>query len=182
MVTKTRMTLAEFLALPEEKPYLEFVDGEVVQKAMPTESHGVLVAELIRLLGNHLREARAGRVATEVRHVSRALDWVFLPDVSVTLGDRQPSQSSEPVDVTPDFAIEVLSPDDRPGRLFERVDLYLRSGVKLLWLVDPETKSIMVYRPGDPQVAVRSGTLRAEPVLPGFSLDVGELFAELSEE
>jgi len=182
MVTRTRMTLAEFLALPEEKPYLEFIDGEVVPKAMPTEIHGALVAELVRQLGNHLREDRSGRVVTEVRHVSAPHGWVFIPDVSVTLADRRSNLRSDPVEVVPDFAIEVLSPDDRAGRLFERVDLYLQAGVQLLWFVDPETRSIMVYRPGRAQEVVRSGTLTAEPVLPGFSLGVAELFAAVEDE
>jgi Uma2 family endonuclease len=182
MVTRTQMTLEEFLALPEEKPYLEFVDGEVVQKAMPTEIHGALVAEVVRLLGNYLHDTREGRVVTEVRHLSAEDGWIFLPDISMTVNERRPSKGTDPVEVVPDFAIEVLSPEDRPGRILDRIDLYMRAGVRLLWIVDPEGKSITVHRRDERLRVVREGTLSAEPVLAGFTLDVPALFTTVASD
>jgi Uma2 family endonuclease len=60
--------------------------------------------------------------------------------------DRK-QRSRGPVEVPPDFAIEVLSPGDYPGRVLEKADFYMRSGTELLWIVDPELESVTVYGP-----------------------------------
>ena len=61
MATTPRVSIDEFLAMPETEPPSELVDGEILQKAMPNEDHGSLVAELIRLIGNYLRASGEGR-------------------------------------------------------------------------------------------------------------------------
>jgi Uma2 family endonuclease len=179
----TRMTFDEFLALPETKPYREFVRGEVFEKPMPNSAHGVLVFELNRLLGNYLAEHREGRGSTEVRHADRGEDRVYLPDISVTQGLRLPPRgSTAPVEKAPEFAIEVLSPDDRATRILDKADFYMRSGVKLLWLVDPENESVTVYRPGEqPVMRHAPATIDAQPVLSDFHHDIGRLFAVLAD-
>jgi Uma2 family endonuclease len=142
------MTLAEFLALPEEKPYLEFINGEVVQKPLPTEPHGTLTSELIGELRDYLKVSGKGRVRNEVRHLYDGAEEerVYLPGVHVTLNSS------------------------RRGRAGQNP-------------VRPETETITVYRPGAPLQVARTGAiLDARPVLRDFSLDVGKLFAVVSEE
>ncbi|MEO9254890.1 MAG: Uma2 family endonuclease [Tepidiformaceae bacterium] len=186
MVTKTRVSLEEFLAMPETEPPSELIDGEVVQKISPNFYHGTLTSELITQFKIYLRQTREGVVVNEVRHVVRAEERVFLPDINVTLAGRIPkdraSRLQGPLALTPDFAIEVISPGDNPGRLFERADFYMRTGTSLLWFVDPETESITVYRPGQAPTIHRAGdTIDAHPVLRDFHLDVAGLFATLHE-
>ncbi|HKS92441.1 MAG TPA: Uma2 family endonuclease [Tepidiformaceae bacterium] len=184
MATTTRVSIDEFLAMPETEPPSELIDGEIVQKPMPNEDHGSLVAELIRLLGNYLHASGEGRVLTEVRHADRAEEWVYLPDIYVALGNRTtPRGSRGPVETIVDFAIEVLSPDDRLSRVLRRIDLYLRSGTRILWLVDPENRSITVYRRSEQPVShYAPEVIDARPVLSGFELDLAELFAILPDE
>jgi Uma2 family endonuclease len=87
------------------------------------------------------------------------------------------------VAVNPDFAIEVVSPGDYPGRIFERADFYMRAGTGLLWFVDPETESITAYRPGQaPTVHRAPAVIGALPVLRDFHLDVASLFATLHDD
>lgn len=180
MVTTTRMTLDEFLALPETKPYREYIHGEVYEKPMPNREHAELCAELIALLRNYLVDSKEGRVYTELRHIERQQDWVYLPDINVTLAGRLGPFAAGPEEIPPDFAIEVLSPDDRYTRIAERVDYYMRSGVRLLWLVDPEARSIAVYRRGEaPSLHRTTETIDAKPVLRDFNLDLAALFAVL---
>lgn len=185
MVTKTRVSLSEYLALKECKPYLELIDGEVVQKSMPGLSHSTLVSELIMELGIYLRASGEARVETELRHIQRADEWVFMPDISVTLKScisGTPAESHGLVEVLPDFAIEVLSPDDQPGRVSQRIAHYMGSGVRLLWVVDPEDERVTVWEPGKtPSDLAAPTVLSAAPVLPGFELDLAALFARLHE-
>lgn len=84
MVTKTRMSLADFLALKECKPYLELIDGEVVPKSMAGRKHSRIVTRLLFLLVGYLDASLEGTADTELRHLERAEEWVFLPDISVT--------------------------------------------------------------------------------------------------
>jgi Uma2 family endonuclease len=181
MTTPTRVTVEEFLAMEETKPYLELINGEVVPKAMPTAKHSAAVREILYWLTAFLKTHRIARVDTELRHRDENQDWVFLPDICVTRLDRWPADDSGAIAVAPDIAVEVLSPDDRPGRLNERVDYYTSAGTKLVWVVDPELQSVTVYRPSAaPEFFRATGMLSAEPVLPGFALDLADLFREIS--
>ena len=184
MVLKTRTSLAEFLALPETKPYLELMDGEVIEKAMPNRIHGTLVAVLLQLLRNYLDASREARVHTEVRHLEDDEEWVFLPDVSVTLRGRTGPAigSAGPEQVLPDLAIEVLSPEDRPGRLQRRIAHYMRSGVSILWVIDPLDEKLTVWRPGElPLDYAAPQKVSAAPILATFELDLQQLFDALRD-
>lgn len=158
------------------------MDGEVIEKPMPGRKHGTLVGFLLQVLRNYLDSSQEARVETEVRHLEGDEDWVFLPDVSVTLRTRSgpASEAEDPVEVMPDLAIEVLSPDDRPGRLQRRIAHYMRSGVPLLWVIDPENESVTVWRPNSaPEVHEGPAKLSAAPVLANFELDLAQLFDSL---
>ena len=185
MVTKPRVSLAEYLAMEESKPYLELIDGDVVQKSMPGLKHSTMVVELITELRIYLRVSGEARVETELRHIERKAEWVFLPDISVTLKSRitgTPAETSGLVDVLPDFAIEVLSPDDQPGRITQRIAHYMGSGVSLLWVVDPEAERVTVWQPGQaPRDLAAPTILSAAPVLASFEVDLSALFARLHE-
>ena len=185
MISRTRVSLEEFISQPETRPYRELWDGEVVEKAMPSRPHSTLVRELLTELTLHLRANPIASADTELRHAEVESEWVFLPDVSVTLHSRRPGPPSEakgPERVLPDFAIEVLSPDDRPGQLARRIASYMSAGVTLLWVVDPEDEQITVWERGaEPRLVAPGETLSAAPVLPGFSIDVERLFATLHE-
>lgn len=185
MVTKTRVSLADYLALEECKPYLELIDGEVVQKSMAGLKHSRMVGRLMYLLIGYLDRTGEGFADTELRHLERAEEWAFLPDVSVTLKVRLPTPSTQipdPIEVLPDLAIEVLSPDDQPGRVSQKIAHYMASGVRLLWVVDPEAERVTVWEPGKaPRDLAAPAILSAVPVLAGFELDLAALFARLHE-
>lgn len=179
MVAKTRLTLEEFLALPETEPPCEYVDGEVRQKVSPNAHHAALAGELSRLIGNYLAETGLGRVFTELRHYSSTLNRAYLPDVSVILAPRVEQAFRERVvGWPPDIAIEILSPDDRAVAIVDKVEMYRALEVPITLLVDPDERTIREYRPGQPAHTYRQGdTLDFGPVLSGFVLDVAALFA-----
>jgi Uma2 family endonuclease len=184
VATKTRPTLDEFLARPETEPPSEFVCGEVVQKMAPSWYHSRLAARLAQLLGNYLDETGEGFVSAESRHAHRGEQRAYLPDVEVILAQRLPADREAllrgPIEIPPDFAIEILSPDDSTGRVLDKVDFYLRTGVQLVWLVDPELETVTVYRPGEqPSTERAPAALDATPVLRGFTLDLDAFFATL---
>ena len=183
MVTLVRTSLAEYLAMEETKPYNELIDGEVIQKTMPSPDHSASVIELTFQFSAYLRETREARVDTEMRHADRREERGYLPDISVTLRSRFPKgQRRGAVEIHPDIAIEVLSPDDRPGRVMEKVQFYLRAGVPITWVVDPEGEAIVEYRPGrEPVRYTAPFVIDVQPVLRAFTLDVGRFFRTIHE-
>ena len=173
-----RLTLDEFLAMPETKPYREFVRGQIVEKATVTPPHSALVRELIVELGIYLRETGEARVDTELRHADAHEERSYLPDVSVTRLSRFPKgQRERPGEVAPDLAIEVLSPTDEAGNVVDKVNFYLRAGVELIWVVDPKREAITVYQRGAAPAELRApAILDARPVLTNLAIDLSALF------
>jgi Uma2 family endonuclease len=98
-------------------------------------------------------------------------DTVRGPDVSFVSHARIP-RGRLPVAFipgAPDLAVEILSPDDRPAEVADRVADYLEAGTKLVWVCDPARRAVTVHRPGLPPETVSSdGWLDGGEVLPGF--------------
>ncbi|MFN0096944.1 MAG: Uma2 family endonuclease [Dehalococcoidia bacterium] len=181
----TRLTLEEFLRRPETEPASEFVCGEVIPKPMPNAFHGAIVMYLGHLLLSHILPRKLGWVLTETRHADSAENRSYLPDVSVLL--RRPGGPSSlvlgPLWFPPDLAVEVSSPDDRPTRIADKLAFYLRAGVPLVWIIDPEERSLVAYRPGQqPEYFRHEGSVSGDPVLPGLILDLAGLFSVLEAE
>jgi Uma2 family endonuclease len=163
----TRLSVDEFLAMEETKPYRELINGEVIEKAMPPQSHSDAVLDAAFAVRQAVSEA-GGHLFTELRCLYLSEDRVFLPDLCVFADDNLPLQGQNPVESVPDFVIEVLSSEDRASRVNEKISFYLRAGVRLLW---------GLHRPGSPPLdAGRGEDLSAEPVLGGFSAPVDDLF------
>jgi Uma2 family endonuclease len=156
-VPGTRMTRQEYLALPEEPPYLEYRNGEVVAKAMPGPDHSALVTNLLTYLRTFTRERDDVWVDTELRHYNEAEDRYFLPDVLVTRRSRRPDRWIRPVLVMPDIAVEVVSPDDSLGDVLEKTGFHLRNGVEVVWIVDQESEQVSVFRRGEHPLTLSEG-------------------------
>src|SRR5439155_9247241 len=80
-------------------------------------------------------------------------------------------------EVPPVLAVEVLSPDDRADRVLRKITDYLRNGVALVWLVDPEMRAVTVYPAGNgPRLVEEGGELDGGDVLPGLRCRVADFF------
>lgn len=101
---------------------------------------------------------------------------------SVLLRERIPSTgiSRTFVDGAPDLAVKIVSPGDTAAEVADKVRDYLTHGVRLVWVVEPKTQTVTVYRPnGTAQLlqAAAGHTVDGETVIPGFAVSVQELFA-----
>jgi len=77
----------------------------------------------------------------------------------------------------PDLAVEVLSPDDRMGRILAKVRQWLDAGCDTVWVIDPDKRTVSVHRKGEePRVLGESEVLSGGDLLPGFALSVAEVF------
>jgi Uma2 family endonuclease len=79
-------------------------------------------------------------------------------------------------DLAPDLAVEVLSPDDRPRAILDKVGEYLQAGVRMVWVVDPRAARAVVYRSlTDVREVADADSLDGEDVLPGFRCGLDEI-------
>jgi Uma2 family endonuclease len=79
--------------------------------------------------------------------------------------------------VCPDFFVEVLSPSDSLKATLEKMEEFMANGAKLGWFINPRNKQVRVYRLGqEVEVLECPATLRGDPELPGFVLDLDSVW------
>jgi Uma2 family endonuclease len=187
-----RFTVADLLAIPEERRRHEIIDGSLVEKEAATGRHGGAQVRLSRVLGPYDRRRRMdGRspggwwFATEAE-VQLAPDDVYRPDVAGWRRERLPElPSTVPILVRPDWVCEILSSNKR-NDLVKKKRGYHRSGVPHYWIVDPAEETLSVNRwTADGYLEVlaadRTDSVRAEP-FSEIELRVAVLFGEDADE
>jgi Uma2 family endonuclease len=178
-VTPQRMSLAEFLKLPEVKPARELRNGVVSQKVPPKLSYAVVQVWFASQVDRFALPRKLARAASECRIVLD--EETYVPDVIVFRWDRIPEdetgQVPEDVYVAPDLALEILSPGQTVQSALERCRELVAHGVSVVILADPRRQTVRVIR-----VSGESGLLRGDDaidltdVLPGFEMSVNGLF------
>lgn len=177
----TAEEFCEFAQRPEnDNAWLELDRGQVIELDPPTRVMSILTANFSVLIGKHAEEigtcyAVCGDCGVILR---RDPDTVRGSDVAVYDDfDSSKDKSLRYDDVAPLLAVELLSPNERPMRIMRKVADYLAAGTKIVWMVDPETRTAIVYRADRiPQVVEAEGTLDGEEVLPGFRRNLGNFF------
>lgn len=163
----------------------ELVDGVLVEKAMGFRESFLAIA-LGAILWGFVKPRRLGVVTGEAGMMRLASGLVRIPDVAFVSWERFPDRRlpTEPIpDLAPDLAVEVLSPSNTPREMARKRQEYFAAGVRLVWLVDPATRTVGVYTaPESPTQLREHDTLDGGVVLPGFTLPLQELFAELDRQ
>lgn len=173
------------IVLPETKPETEWVRGRPLAKVSPTYSHGLLQSLVVEALRNWASQGRHGRVATEWRfrvappgEMARPL----VPDVAylafAAVAADAPAAAIEVPLGAPTVAVEILSPDDRSADVSDKIATYLRAGTALVLVFDSRAQTLAAYD-GATRLFRRDERFE-HPVLPGFSLDLAALFAQLT--
>ena len=143
--------------------------------------HGGVIGDLSAMVWNFARSHRLGRVfgAETGFIIARNPDTVRAPDVAFVRAERIPGKLPRGFfSGAPDLAVEVVSPGDRASEVLAKTQDWLEAGCRMVWVVDPETQSVTVYRSRRDIVVLAAGdVLFGDDVLPGFTLPVAEIFA-----
>lgn len=182
---RVRIRVEDFEVDPENPCGRELLDGEVVVRGAPALKHATVVARLLRRLGHHSEVGDLGMVWTSPCGVVFGDGTYVLPDVFFVSKDRLGIVTEDDVRGAPDLIVEVLSPGTRGTDMVRKRDLYDRFGVPEYWLVDPDAGSVTVLRRDDSGrlaffhelACATGGGILATPLLPGFALEIAELFA-----
>ena len=181
--TKAKLLTADDLL----RLYGKGVRGELIRgvlsETMPTGTrHGKIVTKFILRLGNHVEPRKLGTLTASDAGVwlERDPDTVREPDIAFFSADKMPLDADIPgyAEVVPDLVVEIESPTDTRRTLNDKALMWLRYGVRLVWVVHPDTRTVDVHREGVPVAALsENDALDGMDVLPGFTCAVNEIFA-----
>lgn len=175
------MTAGELASLPDDGKRYELVNGGLRMMSPAGYRHGRVAMRLGSLLEQHVRFEQLGVVcAAETGFiVSRDPDTVRAPDVAFVRQNRldQVTDLDGYLPFAPDLAAEVVSPHDTFTKVEEKARFWLQAGTSMVLVVDPDARSVHVYRAIDRiSVLQQQDTLDASDVVPGWNLRIGELF------
>ena len=175
------MTGEELACRPDLNP-CELVNGRVVPMAPAGHIHGAAESRLDVKLALYAEETGSGRVMVgEVGiFTGRDPDTVRGADIVFISHERYARRGpSAFLDVAPELVVEILSPEDRPGQVTQKIQEYLAVGVDRVWFVDPRRRSVLVYHSsGQVETLAAGDVLHDAEILPGFSLPFSELFRD----
>ena len=178
---KTVFTAEELLRFPRGRNRLELVKGKLYEMALSGGRHGIVAANICAILDSHVQLTGLGCVfATGTGFtLQRNPDTVRAPDAAFVAKDRMPPGEAPDgyLALAPDLAVEVISPNDRPRDIREKVADWLNAGTRLVWVIYPSSRTTTVHRPpGTVEELEEADTLDGADVVPGFTCVLGELF------
>ncbi len=170
----TTMTPAEFLE--NDVPGYEYAKGELIPMSPATRRHGKISISIIRHLDRYVYENGLGELYT-AETIFQVGDRMMKPDVAFVSTDRLDVDEDATFPIPPDLAIEVVSPSDVHSRVVRKALDYLAAGTRLVWVLDPVSKTVTVYRSeSDIETLTREAMLTGEDVVSGFTCSVAQLF------
>ncbi|MGI8551879.1 MAG: Uma2 family endonuclease [Dehalococcoidia bacterium] len=184
-IPKKLLTAEDFWCLPSSDGRTELIDGEVMETMPPGGEHNYIMGELTIRLGSYVRTNGLGVVLPGDTGIilARDPDRVRGPDLCFIARDRLPGGKVPRgyLEMIPDLIVEIVSPNDRAAEIQAKTEEWLRAGARLVWAMYPTTRTVVAAQGlGAVRVYHESDTVTGDPVLPGFTLPVAELFASCS--
>jgi Uma2 family endonuclease len=169
--------------LAHEDRICELIDGTLVEKPMASfESRLALILGMFLEIFLETNDIGATFGADGLLRLFSG--QVRAPDVSFISWKRMPNQElpDEAIySLTPDLAVEILSPSNTEAEMRRKLQDYFRGGTKLVWIVDPQARTVHVHTsPRRFTVLTEEDTLTGGKVLPGFSLSIRAWLARAS--
>ena len=175
------LTADDLLALYSKGVRGELIRGVLCETVSASGKHGEITSNFIIGLGVFVKPQKLGRIFGSDAGVrlERDPDTVREPDVEFISAERMPLdlEANSYYEVVPELVVEVVSPGDTRREVEEKARMWLSFGVLLVWVAHPDNRTVDVYRPGTPVVTLtENDTLDGDPVLPGFTLPVRQVF------
>lgn len=184
------LTIAEFVRLYETEGAFEYINGERFSLMPATFEHSSALNNLVYALNAFALPRRLGKAYAETAFVTLlkpGTNWVKasrVPDVMyITYEHLQAVDVTPglPLVLVPDLVAEVVSTNDTLIEVDDKIDSYLRDGVRLVWVLNPRQRSVTIHTAGSRQLTVVKGTdlLTGGDILPGFEMSAAQIFSVL---
>lgn len=182
VVLSSNLSLQEFLELPETRPASEYIDQKIYQKPMPQGKHSRLQTRLSTRINEVSEYDKKALALTELRCTLGGRSLV--PDISVFEWSRivmdKDGEIANKFEIYPDWVIEILSPDQFPNRVIDKIIFCINHGTKLGWFIDYNDKSVMVFEPNKlPEVKYNDDKLPVVNVLGDLQITPTDIFSWL---
>jgi Uma2 family endonuclease len=178
-VIQKLLTAEEFLQLPDPPNgwHQELVRGEVIEMPPPAALHGVTQSKTNFRLASHIYAGPGGTLVCESGFVTeRDPDSVRGPDLSYWTKERLKEIPIGYFEIAPDLIVEILSPSNTTKQILTKLREYFGKGVRLVWVISPEDRTLTAYRKADEgRLLHETALVTGEDVLPGFECRVAEL-------
>ena len=175
-------TVDDYLAMPDEYPRYELLEGELIEMVSPTSRHQRISRQLFTALNTHCAAHDLGEVFYAPLDVILSRTVVVQPDLLFISKARRAELIGERITGAPDLVVEILSPATSARDFNQKRKLYARHGVKEYWIVDPDDGTIEVQRLQGTVFSTlalfEKGQTLTFPMFEGLGVDVGQVFAE----
>ena len=180
-IATVRLTLEDFLKLPETKPASEYIEGEILQKPMPKAKHSRLQLRTCNEINQVTETPKIAYAFPELRCTFDGRSIV--PDIAVLLWEQiEFDESGEPVNdvlIAPYWTIEILSPQQSSNRVTRKIIRCLKHGCQLGLLIDPDDRSILAFLPNQQPQFCEGGEIVPVPENIPLYLTAEQIFAWL---
>ncbi len=175
------ITLEAFLTLPETKPASEYIDGEVIQKPMPKGRHSRLQGKLGAAINQVTEDAQIAYAFPGLRCTFS--NRSIVPDLSVFQWQQIPFSSGGEVpdnfELPPTWALEILSPEQKPHKVIANLLHCLEFGCQLGWFLDPDDRSILLFQPNQQPKLLQGNDRLPVPTWLALELTANQVFGWL---
>jgi Uma2 family endonuclease len=175
------LTVHDYRQLPEGPPYYQLIEGNLYMAPSPDRLHQDILGNLYHILRNHLEKRPSGSVHLAPSDVQLTDLNVYQPDLYYVAKTRKTILTKQGACGAPNLVVEILSPKTAQLDSGVKREIYARSGVEEMWIVDPAVKKISVYR-FDEAIDTPVGTYGVRqkfesPLFPGLKIELSRVFA-----
>lgn len=180
--TMPMLTVEDYKNTPETGPRYQLIEGDLYMAPAPSRYHQEISGNLAFILLTWLKDHFIGKLYHAPFDVYLDEHDVFQPDILFVSNERSSILTDAGAEGAPDFVVEILSPKTARLDRDNKRKMYVRHGVRELWIIEPETRRILVYRPvenaEEPCAVYGEGDVFETPMFPGLRIDTREVFAQ----
>lgn len=174
------LTVRDYRQLPEGPPYYQLIEGDLYMAPSRERVHQDILGNLYYILRSHLEKCPLGSVHLAPSDVQLTDLNIYQPDLYYVSNPRRAILTDQGARGAPDLIVEILSPKTAKLDRGVKREIYARSGVEEMWIVDPAVKKILIYRFAT-TIDVPVGTFGVRqkfesPLFPGFKIDPSRVF------
>jgi Uma2 family endonuclease len=168
--------------LPDGPPYYQLIEGDLYMSPAPGAFHQDIISNIHGEVWSYLQDHPIGKVSISPYGVYLTEINAFQPDLFFVTNQRRALYSKRGFNGAPDLVVEVLSPSTASLDRGAKREIYARTGVIELWLIDPELREIHVFQlqcdPLNPMAAYKMGDVFESAMFPGLVFSCAKIFSE----
>ena len=180
------ITRYDYQEMPQGPPYYQVIEGDLIMSPSPNTFHQVVLGRIYSIIVRYLEKNPIGEAFFAPLDVFLSDINVYQPDVILVSNERRSIITHHGIEGAPDLVVEALYPGTARYDKGSKRKIYARTGVKELWLVDPEARTLQGYLlakdPETPSATHGANATFTSALLPGLKIKTATIFKSLSRK